>query len=143
MGCIVPADHHRHWLKGANGIGNCRNRLLDSAKLSIVIDLQAHRPLHQGPLMRSSLQRHFIAGEDRSAVTYPARQARGQYRAPIHATSFEPPSTPYATRYGITTSAAYPTMGTHYDPTYQATGYAITCVLAAIVIMVWRGKTPS
>lgn len=35
---------------------------------------------------------------------------------------------------------SYPTVGTHYDPTYQAVGYAITCVLAMIVVLVWGAR---
>lgn len=35
----------------------------------------------------------------------------------------------------------YPTSGTHYDPLYQATGYGIAFVLAALVVMVWGPKT--
>ena len=34
----------------------------------------------------------------------------------------------------------YPTIGSHYDPTYQVTGYAIAAVLAAIVAIVWGAK---
>lgn len=35
---------------------------------------------------------------------------------------------------------AYPTIGSHYDPAYQATGYGVAFVLAAIVVMVWGAK---
>ena len=38
-------------------------------------------------------------------------------------------------------SVAYPTISTHYDPAYQATGYAICFVLSAIVVVVWGPKT--
>jgi membrane protease YdiL (CAAX protease family) len=38
-------------------------------------------------------------------------------------------------------SISYPTIGTHYDPTYQATGYAICFVLSAIVVMIWGPRT--
>ena len=38
-------------------------------------------------------------------------------------------------------SVSYPTIGTHYSPIYQATGYAICFVLSAIVVVVWGPKT--
>lgn len=33
---------------------------------------------------------------------------------------------------------SYPVIGTHFDPAYQNTGYAIAFILAAIVVMRWR-----
>ena len=38
-------------------------------------------------------------------------------------------------------SVFYPTIGTHYDPLYQFTGYAITGVIAALVVIVCGAKT--
>ena len=38
-------------------------------------------------------------------------------------------------------SVSYPTIGTHYDPAYQATGYVICVLLAVIIVMVWGPKT--
>jgi membrane protease YdiL (CAAX protease family) len=37
--------------------------------------------------------------------------------------------------------ASYPTIGTHYDPVYQAMGYAIFSILAVIVVAVWGART--
>ena len=36
---------------------------------------------------------------------------------------------------------SYPTVGTHYDPAYQATGYAIASLLAVVVVLVWGPRT--
>lgn len=36
---------------------------------------------------------------------------------------------------------SYPTIGSHYDPAYQATGYGIAFVMAAIVVIVWGAKS--
>lgn len=36
---------------------------------------------------------------------------------------------------------SYPTIGNHYDPTYQVTGYVIFAVLAAAVVVVWGPDT--
>ncbi len=33
---------------------------------------------------------------------------------------------------------AYPTIGTHYDPAYQNTGYVVAVSLAAVVVLFWR-----
>ena len=38
-------------------------------------------------------------------------------------------------------SVSYPTIGTHYDPAYQATGYVICALLAAVIVMIWGPKT--
>lgn len=38
-------------------------------------------------------------------------------------------------------SVSYPTIGTHYDPAYQAAGYAVALVVAAAVSIVWGPKT--
>jgi membrane protease YdiL (CAAX protease family) len=35
----------------------------------------------------------------------------------------------------------YPTIGSHYDTTYQATGYTIAIIMAAIVVLIWGAKT--
>lgn len=37
-------------------------------------------------------------------------------------------------------SVCYPTIGSHYDPVYQATGYGIAFVMSAFVVMVWGPK---
>jgi membrane protease YdiL (CAAX protease family) len=37
-------------------------------------------------------------------------------------------------------SVSYPTVGSHYDPAYQATGYAIASVMAILVVAVWGAK---
>lgn len=34
----------------------------------------------------------------------------------------------------------YPTIGSHYDPVYQATGYALFSLAAIIVVAVWGGR---
>jgi len=38
-------------------------------------------------------------------------------------------------------SASYPTVGSHYDPTYQAVGYIIITITALIVTFLWDSKT--
>lgn len=38
-------------------------------------------------------------------------------------------------------SISYPTIGSHYDPAYQATGYLICTLLAATVVLFWGPKT--
>lgn len=38
-------------------------------------------------------------------------------------------------------SVSYPTIGSHYDPAYQAVGYALLSVTAVIVVVVWGAKT--
>jgi len=38
-------------------------------------------------------------------------------------------------------SVSYPTIGTHYDPTYQIVGYSVFSLLAVIVVIVWGGRT--
>lgn len=38
-------------------------------------------------------------------------------------------------------SASYPTVGTHYDPLYQAVGDSIEVVMALIVVFLWDSKT--
>lgn len=35
-------------------------------------------------------------------------------------------------------SVAYPTIGTHYDPVYQITGYAVAFAMAVVVVIFWR-----
>jgi membrane protease YdiL (CAAX protease family) len=37
-------------------------------------------------------------------------------------------------------SAAYPTVGSHYDPIYQATGYLIALAIALLVLAVWGAR---
>jgi membrane protease YdiL (CAAX protease family) len=37
-------------------------------------------------------------------------------------------------------SAVYPTVGSHYDPVYQATGYLIALSIALIVLWLWGAK---
>jgi hypothetical protein len=37
-------------------------------------------------------------------------------------------------------SISYPTIGSHYDPVYQATGYGVAFVLALLAVMVWGPK---
>ena len=36
---------------------------------------------------------------------------------------------------------SYPTIGDHYDPAYQATGYVLFALSAAIVVMIWGPGT--
>lgn len=36
---------------------------------------------------------------------------------------------------------AYPTIGSHYDPAYQVTGYVITFAMAALVVIVWGARS--
>lgn len=38
-------------------------------------------------------------------------------------------------------SFSYPTIGSHYDPAYQATGNVIAFVMAAIVLIIWGAKS--
>jgi uncharacterized protein len=38
-------------------------------------------------------------------------------------------------------SVSYPSIGSHYDPAYQAVGYLIACVLATAVVIIWGPKT--
>ena len=38
-------------------------------------------------------------------------------------------------------SASYPTVGSHYDPVYQAVGYSIVVIMAVIVVFLWGSKT--
>ena len=38
-------------------------------------------------------------------------------------------------------SAAYPTVGSHYDPVYQAVGDSIEVIMAVIVVLLWDSKT--
>lgn len=35
----------------------------------------------------------------------------------------------------------YPSIGAHYDPIYQATGYAIALVMSTIVVIIWGTKS--
>ena len=35
----------------------------------------------------------------------------------------------------------YPSIGSHYDPTYQATGYGIAFAMSAIIVMLWGTKS--
>jgi uncharacterized protein len=35
----------------------------------------------------------------------------------------------------------YPSIGSHYDPTYQATGYGIAFVMSAIIVILWGPKS--
>ena len=37
-------------------------------------------------------------------------------------------------------SISYPTVGSHYDPVYQAAGYGVAFVLALLVVMIWGPK---
>ena len=37
----------------------------------------------------------------------------------------------------------YPSISSHYDPTYQATGYGIAVVMAAIIVILWGTKSLS
>lgn len=37
-------------------------------------------------------------------------------------------------------SLSYPTIGSHYDPAYQAVGYVIASILAVIVLVVWGAR---
>ncbi len=37
--------------------------------------------------------------------------------------------------------AFYPSIGSHYDPTYQVTGYGIAFVMAAIIVIFWGPKS--
>ena len=34
----------------------------------------------------------------------------------------------------------YPSIGSHYDPTYQATGYGITFIMSVIIVILWGPK---
>jgi membrane protease YdiL (CAAX protease family) len=38
-------------------------------------------------------------------------------------------------------SASYPTLGSRYDPAYQAVGYSIEVIMALIVVLFWDSKT--
>lgn len=35
----------------------------------------------------------------------------------------------------------YPSIDTHYDPAYQATGYGIACTMSAVVVLLWGEKS--
>lgn len=43
----------------------------------------------------------------------------------------------FHTMLNVGRSIAYPTIGSHYDPAYQVTGFGIAFAMAAIVVLVW------
>ena len=45
----------------------------------------------------------------------------------------------FHTMLNVGRSVAYPTIGSHYDPAYQVTGYGVALVMAALVAISWRG----
>ena len=49
----------------------------------------------------------------------------------------------FHTMLNVGRSVSYPTIGTHYDPVYQTTGYGIAFIMAAIVVIFWwlNGET--
>ena len=47
----------------------------------------------------------------------------------------------FHTMLNVGRSVVYPTIGSHYDPAYQVTGYGITFVMAAVVVIVWGAKS--
>ncbi len=49
----------------------------------------------------------------------------------------------FHTMLNVGRSFTYPTIGSHYDPVYQATGNIIAFMFAAIILLVWgvRGLT--
>ena len=47
----------------------------------------------------------------------------------------------FPTLINVGRSVSYPTVGSHYDPTYQSVGYLIFSIAALIVTIVWDSKT--
>jgi membrane protease YdiL (CAAX protease family) len=46
----------------------------------------------------------------------------------------------FHTMLNVGRSIAYPTIGSHYDPAYQAVGYVITFAISAVIVIVWGAK---
>lgn len=46
----------------------------------------------------------------------------------------------FHTMLNVGRSVFYPTIGSHYDPAYQETGYGIAFVMSAIVVIAWGAK---
>lgn len=47
----------------------------------------------------------------------------------------------FHTSLNVGRSMCYPTVGTHYDPVYQATGYTVASILAIAVVAIWGPRT--
>ncbi|MNT28664.1 hypothetical protein D3C72_1643680 [compost metagenome] len=64
-GAVEPASagrrHHGHRLVLADGVGDGDDVGLHRSEVAGAIDVDADRPLHQGPCVRDAFQRHLIA----------------------------------------------------------------------------------